>query len=107
MTPTCDGDATLLSRAACEDAAGTCDQGGHTTRAACEASNGGAGVYTPAVEYASETVASAELGKIIGVETGYDGLNADCPGARSQFGYGPVRQGNFTHDVRNRKSATI
>jgi hypothetical protein len=71
MTPTCDGAATLLSRAACQDAAGTCDQGGHTTRAACEASNGTAGVYVPAAEYAGETVASAELGKIIGAETGY------------------------------------
>ena len=46
---TCGGAGTLLGQTACEDSAGICDAGGHTTRDACEASNGGAGVYTPAV----------------------------------------------------------
>ena len=35
VEPLCGGAATLLSRAECEDAVGTCDQGGHTTRADC------------------------------------------------------------------------
>jgi hypothetical protein len=52
---TCGGADTLLGQTACEDAAGTCDAGVHTTRDACEASNGGAGVYTPAVRLSPPT----------------------------------------------------
>jgi hypothetical protein len=32
----------------CADAVGSCDQGGHGARDLCEASNGGAGAWTPA-----------------------------------------------------------
>jgi hypothetical protein len=36
-----------------------CGQGVHTTRDACEASNGGAGVYTPAAAFAPGTATKA------------------------------------------------
>jgi hypothetical protein len=47
----CEGAATAGSRTECEDSVGTCDQGAHTTRATCEASNGGAGVFTSTASY--------------------------------------------------------
>jgi hypothetical protein len=48
---TCEGVATAGSRAECEASVGTCDQGGHTTKTTCEASNSGAGVFSSTSSY--------------------------------------------------------
>ena len=70
--------APLLSRAECEDAAGTCDQGGHTDRAACEAAATCGGADTLLTRTACEdSIGTCD----VGAETTRAACEADNGGA--------------------------
>jgi hypothetical protein len=60
--PTCRDAPYAGTEQQCLDSIGTCDQGGHTTRATCEASNTGTGVFTPTVVVAANRNACTKTG---------------------------------------------
>ena len=70
---TCEGVAYAGTAQQCLDNVGTCDQGVHTTRATCEASNGGSGVFTTIAVYVA-----ASDGTMCDLDGRTDGT-ADCP----------------------------
>ena len=72
---TCDGAATTRTQAECEAGVGTCDQGGHTTKVDCEASNGGAGVFTSTAIF---VVGDTQTCTLLGDSSGCDVASASA-----------------------------